>query len=136
MQHFRAEIGELHRLLVRHRLQQARVGHLTRIAGVDAIYVGPDFTAVGTQTGGQHRGGVVRAVTPQHHQFALLIASGKAGHQDHISRRDLAGGDAARRFGDIDGRFEIVADGQQLLHWIDHGDAVAARQQQRLHNGD
>ena len=42
VQHFGAEVGELHRLLVRHRFQQPGVRHGARIAGIHAVDVGPD----------------------------------------------------------------------------------------------
>ncbi len=136
MQHFRPEVGEFHRLPVGHRFQQAGVRHLTRIAGIDAVDVGPDFTTVGAQAGGQHGGGVVRAVAPQHHQLAAFVTGGKARHQDHAVGRNMAGGDATRRFGDIDCRFQVVAVRQQHTDRIDNADAMASRLQQCFHNRD
>ena len=67
VQHFSAEVRKLHRFLIRHRLKQSGVGYLTRIASIYTVDIGPDFTTIGTQTGGQYGGRVVRAITPQHH---------------------------------------------------------------------
>ena len=127
MQNFGAEVGELHRFLIGHRLQQTRIRHLTRVAGINAVNVGPDFTAVGAQAGGQHRCGVVRAVTAQHHQFALFVTGGEARHQHHMVSRDLAGGNAAGRLGDIHGGFEVMANGKQFFNRINHRDVMTAR---------
>ena len=136
VQHFRAKVGELHRLLIRHRFQQARIRHLTRIAGVHSVDIGPDFAAVSAQAGGQYRSRVVGAVTPQHHQLAFLIAGGKPGHQDHMVCRDLAGGNAAGGFGDIDGGFQIVAHGKQFFDRVNDTDFMSTGFQQTRHDGD
>jgi hypothetical protein len=50
--------------------------------------------------------------------------------------RDLAGGNAAGRFGDIDGGFEVVANGKQFFNRVNHRDVMTARFQQAGHDGD
>ena len=136
VQHFRAKIGELHRLLIRHRFQQTRIRHLARVASVHSVDIGPDFAAIGAQAGGQHRSRIVGAVAPQHHQLPLLIASGKPGHQDHMVCRDLAGGDAAGGFGDIDRGLHVVTNGKQFFHRVNDTDFMTTGFQQTRHDGD
>jgi hypothetical protein len=50
--------------------------------------------------------------------------------------RNLAGGNAAGRFGDIDGGFEVMANGQQFFDRVNHADFMTARFQQARHDGD
>ena len=136
MQNFSAEVGQLHRFLIGHRLQQTRIRDLTRVTGINAVNVGPDLAAVGAQAGGQHRGGVIRAITAQHHQLTFFVTRGEARHQHHMVRRDLAGGNAASRLSDINGGFEVMANGQQFFNRVNHRDVMTARFQQAGHNGD
>ncbi len=62
MKNFGAEVGQLHGFLIRHRFQQPGVGNLSWVAGINAVDVGPDFTAVGAQAGRQHGSGIIGAV--------------------------------------------------------------------------
>ncbi len=50
--------------------------------------------------------------------------------------RDLAGGDTASRFRDIDGRFKVMAHRQQFFYRIDHRDTMPTRLQKSRHNRD
>ncbi len=47
VKNFSAEVGKLHRFLVGHRLQQPRIGHLTRVAGIDPVNVRPNLATIG-----------------------------------------------------------------------------------------
>ncbi len=136
VKHFGAEVGKLHRLLIRHRLQQAGIRHLTRVTGIHTVHVSPDLATVGTQTGGQYGGRVVRAVTAQHHQLPFFIPGGETRHQDHMISRDFACGNAAGRFGNIYGGFEVMTNSEQFFDRIDHRDVMATSFQQTRHNGD
>ena len=50
--------------------------------------------------------------------------------------RDLAGGNAAGGFGDIDGGFQIVAHGKQFFDRVNDTDFMSTSFQQTRHDGD
>ena len=136
MQHLGTEVRQLHRFFIRQLLEQLGIRHQTRVAVIDAVYVGPDFAALGINTGGQHGGGVVGAVTAQNDGFAFLVTGGKARHQvDTVVAQALVGKTLAGHF-DINVSFEEAAFAQQHGLGGDHLNLLAARLEQLGHGGD
>ena len=136
VQHLGAKVGELHRLLIRHALEQDGIRDQTWVAAVDAVHIGPDLAAFGTDAGGQTGGGVVGAVAPQQHQFTLGIAAGEARHQiDGLFlkrfRLETSTGDI-----DVDVGFEEATLSQQQLYRVQLNDLMTANGEQLLHAGD
>ena len=51
MNHLGAEVGEFHRFLIADLIEHECIGYEAWVCAVDAVHVGPDFDASGTDTG-------------------------------------------------------------------------------------
>ena len=65
MNHLGAEVRELHRLLVRERVDDRRVGNEARIGAQHAVDVGPDVDLVGVEQVADDRRGEIAAVASE-----------------------------------------------------------------------
>ena len=104
VQHLRAAGGDLLRLVVVQRAQQARGRGGARIGAEHARHVGPDLQALRAQLRGEVRRRGVRAAAPEQHRVAVLVAGDEAlGDDDRRRARSSCalerrvGGEAAGR---------------------------------------
>ena len=87
MQHFRAEVRELHRLLVRHLRQHERRRHDPRIGAQHAVHVGPDLDERRADGGADDRRAVIRSVPPDRRRLAVVGGADEAGDDRSHARR-------------------------------------------------
>ena len=88
MDHLCAEVSQLHRLVVRERVDDGRIGHAARIGAEHAIDVGPDHNLLGVEQVAEDRRGEVAAVPSEGRLQAFGRPRDEAG--DHERRVDLA----------------------------------------------
>ena len=86
MDHLGAEVGQLHRLVVRQRVDYRRVGHAPGIGAEHAVDVGPDVNLGGVEHVAEDRRREVRAVASERRLHALRRAGDEAGHDERGGR--------------------------------------------------
>ncbi len=79
MNDFGAEVGELHRLVVRQRIDDGRFGDAARIRREHPVHVRPDMNLAGFQQRAEDRAGVVAAVAAEGRLHAAPIGSDEPG---------------------------------------------------------
>ncbi len=77
MDHLGAEVRQLHRLVVRQRVDDLWLRHAARIGRQHAVDVGPDVDLAGIEQRAEDRGGEVAAVAAQRGLHAAAIAAMK-----------------------------------------------------------
>ncbi len=90
MDHLGAEVRQLHRFVIRERVDDLGIGHEARIGAEHAIDVGPDVNLFGVEQRAEDRAGEVAAVTAERRLQAVRIAGDEAGDDQRrrIGRRD------------------------------------------------
>ena len=131
MEHARAEVRELERLLIGHARDRVGVVEDRRVAGHHAGHVGPDLDLGGAEGRGEQGGGVVGAVAAEGGAAAVgggaeeagVDADGGAPGRAQVVQAGLGGGQVDER-----GAEAVVAD-QPVAGVDEHGGLAGDREQ-------
>ncbi len=90
-----AEIGELHRLVVRERVDDGGVRHPTRVRGEHTVHVGPNVYLAGFQQSAKYRAGEIAPVPPEGGLHTARVRCDESGNDKSACE---VGGDLVLQF--------------------------------------
>ena len=85
MHHAGTQAGQFEHLVIAQLVQSLGTFHQSRIGRVDAIHVGVDLAACGTEHGGQGHGGGIAAATTERGNVLVLVNPLEAGSDHDIA---------------------------------------------------